>query len=135
MMGACGSGPAAGVKNGFVCGRSTDVWGIGIDNQCHLVVSWPVQSNGSGGATDGAAHTQGTYVAVQTGGSAVCAAASAAVAPSSTSAAPAGQAQPVGAPAVQLPNTARAAGAAGAAGVAALLIAGAVRARRRRAGA
>ncbi len=135
MMGACGSGPAAGVENGFACGRSTDVWGIGIDNQCHLVVSWPVQSNGSSGATGEAAQTQGTYVAVQTGGSAVCAAASAAVAPSSTNAAPAGQAEPVVAPAVQLPNTARAAGAAGAAGVAALLMVGAVRARRQRAGA
>ena len=41
MMGACGTGPAAGVENGTLCGRSTDVWGISLDQQGRLMVSWP----------------------------------------------------------------------------------------------
>jgi BNR repeat-like domain len=135
MMGACGSGPTAGVQNGFQCNRSTDVWGIALDNQCHLVVSWPVQHTG-GGSTPDVARTQGTYVAVQSGGSTVCAAAAPAVspaaAPSTPSAAPSGQAPAVTtSPAVNLPNTTAAAGAAGAAGIAVLLVATGLRTRRR----
>jgi hypothetical protein len=132
MMGACGSGPAAGVENGFACNRSTDVWGIALDNQCHLVVSWPVQSSGSTGKTPDAATTEGTYVAVQSGGSTVCAAAAPAVTPGTVT--PAGQATQSPAavsPGVNLPNTSAPVGAAGAAGLAALLLAGGVWARRR----
>ena len=42
MMGACATGPTAGVQNGFACNRSTDVWGIGLDQAGKLMVSWPV---------------------------------------------------------------------------------------------
>src|SRR5258708_17840035 len=41
MMGACGSGPAAGVENGLACNRSTDVWGIALDNHCQLEATRP----------------------------------------------------------------------------------------------
>src|SRR5439155_601817 len=41
LMGACGSGPLAGIENGLACGRSTDVWGITLDRECHVHVVWP----------------------------------------------------------------------------------------------
>ena len=63
MMGACGSGPAAGVENGFACGRSTDVWGIALDHAGRLIVSWP-----------GDGPNAGTYVDTQLSGPAVIAA-------------------------------------------------------------
>src|SRR4051794_30212332 len=50
MMAACSEdNPAQGVENGFVCNRSTDVWGITLDNQCRTVVAWPT---GTGGNTN-----------------------------------------------------------------------------------
>jgi hypothetical protein len=38
MMGACSSN---GVENGFLCGRSTDVWGVALDNEGRLQITWP----------------------------------------------------------------------------------------------
>lgn len=70
MMGACGSGPAAGVENGFACTRSTDVWGVALDRACRLTVSWPSVAVASS-ATLGA-EVDATWVATQTGGSALC---------------------------------------------------------------
>ena len=61
LMGACGSGPAQGVENGFACGRSADVWGIAEDAHGYVNLSWPAQS-----PEKGAVNT--TFVAVQTGG-------------------------------------------------------------------
>jgi len=49
MMGACGTGPAAGVENGTVCARSTDVWAIALDSQGRLQVSWPSANAGQFG--------------------------------------------------------------------------------------
>jgi hypothetical protein len=136
MMGACGSGPAAGVKNGFACSRSTDVWGIALDAQCRVLITWPVNSDGAGGATPDAKTTQGTYVAVQTDGPTLCAPT---VQPASQSnpnptASASAQAQAQAqAQAVQLPNTAApAAAASGTAAVFAVLTAGHLRRRNKR---
>ena len=117
MMGACGSGPAAGVQNGFECSRSTDVWGIALDAQCRAVVTWPVQSNGSDGATPNAHDTEGTYVAVQTSGPALCTPSGAVQAAATGSPLPSGgvvvEQSPSPSPTPPLPNTARAVGIAG----------------------
>lgn len=43
LLGACGTGPAAGVENGTICGRSSDVNGVGIDPAGRLFMSWPAQ--------------------------------------------------------------------------------------------
>lgn len=51
LMGVCGSGTTSGIENGFLCGRSPDVFGIAVDPTGHLVTSWP-----AGG---------GTYVTTQ----------------------------------------------------------------------
>jgi hypothetical protein len=73
MMGACGSGPAAGVQNGFLCNRSTDVWGVALDSNCRLEVTWPAVG-GTGGPPDPPSSTTnaGTYEATQAGGPTVC---------------------------------------------------------------
>jgi len=42
MMGACTTN---GVENGFLCSRSTDVWGITLDNEGRLQVAWPMTQN------------------------------------------------------------------------------------------
>ncbi len=73
MMGACNvSGqnlPIEGVLNGFLCDRSTDVWGVALDADCNLSVVWPGRNEKDGDGWDG------TYVATQTGGSRLCGAA------------------------------------------------------------
>jgi hypothetical protein len=138
MMGACGSGPTQGIKNGFNCPRSTDVWGIALNKQCRAVVTWPVQSATSGGETPDAKATQGTYVAEQGSGPALCspavgtagnvtAAPTPAAAPSPT---PTGAAQPV----TTLPNTSANRTGAGLASLAVAAILAGIRRRRRRAG-
>jgi hypothetical protein len=68
MMGACSDpdDPAAGIENGFTCDRSTDVWGIAMDADCNLTVTWPGRKNDINKDADG------TYVATQTGGSRIC---------------------------------------------------------------
>ena len=38
MMGACGTN---GVQNGFLCSRSTDVWGVALDNEGRFQIVWP----------------------------------------------------------------------------------------------
>src|SRR5258708_34445350 len=72
-MGACGSGPAAGVEKGTICTRSTDVWGIALDSQCQLEVSWPAVG-GTKGPPDPPNSTAnaGTYVPTQSLGPTVC---------------------------------------------------------------
>jgi hypothetical protein len=67
LMGACGSGPAAGIENGLACGRSTDVWGIALDRQCFVHVTWPAVENGAPGASPG------TFVSSQVAGPGLCA--------------------------------------------------------------
>jgi hypothetical protein len=64
MMGACGTGPAAGVENGTVCNRSTDVWGIALDGQGRLQVTWPTAPAGSFGCGT----CNGTFVTTQIDG-------------------------------------------------------------------
>src|SRR4051794_2250838 len=70
MMAACSDdNPAQGVENGFVCNRSTDVWGITLDNQCRTVAAWPT---GTSSQTDEPIGRRGTYVSSQTGGPTLC---------------------------------------------------------------
>jgi hypothetical protein len=69
LMGACGSGPAAGIENGFACGRSTDVWGIALDKDCNVHIAWPAVPNKALHAAPG------TYVSSQVGGQPLCGAA------------------------------------------------------------
>jgi hypothetical protein len=70
MMGACSGdpdqNPAAGIENGFTCDRSTDVWGVAMDADCNLTVTWPGRNNDISGDAGG------TYVTTQNGGSRVC---------------------------------------------------------------
>ena len=68
MMGAC---TASGIVNGLACNRSTDVWGVALDNSCHLVVTWPV--SGDTTQNDVSASAGGTYATTQQGGPTVCA--------------------------------------------------------------
>ena len=74
MMGACGTGPAAGVQNGFACTRSTDIWGVALDNAGNLLVTWP--GDGSSGdefysASNNPQAVPGTQVSMQTGGTTI----------------------------------------------------------------
>lgn len=66
LMGACGSGPLAGIENGFACGRSTDVWGIALDKNCRVQITWPSVPNKAPHAS------QGTYVSSQINGRPLC---------------------------------------------------------------
>jgi hypothetical protein len=70
MMGICsplGSAtPVDGVAGGLTCNRSTDVWGIALDNECRVMAVWPT---GHGGASGTKA---GTYVTTQTSGPTLC---------------------------------------------------------------
>jgi hypothetical protein len=79
LMGACNASgqntPIEGVFNGFLCDRSTDVWGVALDADCRLSVTWPGRNDDEG------AEWAGTYVATQTGGPALCGDASGAQAP------------------------------------------------------
>ncbi len=66
LMGACGSGPAQGVENGFACDRSTDVWGIALDRRCSMMVAWPTVKNKAKGTNPG------TFVSTQKSGPRLC---------------------------------------------------------------
>lgn len=65
MMGACGTGPAAGVENGTICARSTDVWGIALDGAGGLQLAWPVAPSTTFGCSS---PCDDTFVVTQTGG-------------------------------------------------------------------
>jgi hypothetical protein len=58
LMGACKQGQEA-TLNGFVCGRSADVFGIAIDKCGNLITTWPAQAG---------LQSDGTYVTTQTSG-------------------------------------------------------------------
>lgn len=64
MMGACGTGPAAGVENGTICSRSTDVWGVALDGKGAFQVTWPVAP----ATTFGCSSCNDTFVTTQTDG-------------------------------------------------------------------
>ena len=68
MMGAC---TPSGIVNGLACNRSTDVWGVAVDNSCHMVITWPVSGDSS--QNDVSAAKGGTYATSQVGGPTVCA--------------------------------------------------------------
>lgn len=74
MMGVCSSpSPVQGPENGLACDRSTDVWGITLDQQCHLGIAWPSRGGTGGGAPAGIAGAQdGTWVSTQTDGATLC---------------------------------------------------------------
>jgi hypothetical protein len=66
MGGSCSSGPLSGLENGFLCDRATDDWGIALDAQCFLTVTFPTVKNDVPGSDPG------TFVSTQTGGSRAC---------------------------------------------------------------
>jgi hypothetical protein len=70
MMGACGTGPTAGVQNGTICNRSTDVWGIALDNNGNLQIAWPSASSGNFGCSSSVTSPPPctTWVTAQTAG-------------------------------------------------------------------
>jgi hypothetical protein len=74
MMGICSApGPAQGPENGLRCDRSTDVWGISLDDQCRLGITWPTRGGTGKGAPVNVSNAQnGTFVSTQTGGPALC---------------------------------------------------------------
>jgi hypothetical protein len=65
LMGACDS-PGPG---GLVCDRIIDNFGMALDADCRVTVTWPADNN------DMAPEAAGTYVATQTGGPGLCGAA------------------------------------------------------------
>ena len=63
---ACsGEGPAEGIENGFTCPRASDVFGMALDRDCRITVTWPSVSSDRN-------DSPGTWVATQTGGSGLC---------------------------------------------------------------
>jgi hypothetical protein len=76
MMGAC---TPNGIINGLACNRSTDVWGVALDNNCNFAVTWPV--SGDNTQNDVSSSRGGTYAASQVGGTTVCSASASATAP------------------------------------------------------
>jgi hypothetical protein len=88
MMGICGAPtPVQGVENGTHCARSTDVWGIALDAQCRVSITWPgfaaaagngivtgkINSGPPAGSTAGLPGSQnGTFVTTQTFGPDLC---------------------------------------------------------------
>jgi hypothetical protein len=70
MMGLCSdpNDPTGGVQNGVACDRSTDVFGVALDENCRLSVTWPVTKPHNSVAPEKA----GTWVSTQTGGDALC---------------------------------------------------------------
>ena len=66
LMGACDQNKqTGGVKNGFGCNRSADVWGIALTPKCELTIAWPVRNNAN-------KTLEATYATTQTGGRRVC---------------------------------------------------------------
>ena len=85
LMGACGEGPAEGVENGFLCTRSTDVWGVALDGKCRMTITWPTRDNLAfakrtnrltqqpyGPAFEATPNEPGTFVATQSSGPGLC---------------------------------------------------------------
>jgi hypothetical protein len=66
MGGSCAQGPLAGLENGLACDRASDDWGIALDPQCLLTVSFPTVANDAPGSD------AGTFVSTQTSGSRAC---------------------------------------------------------------
>jgi hypothetical protein len=62
LMGACDS-PGPG---GLVCPRAIDNFGMALDADCRVTVTWPAENNDLG------PEASGTYVATQTGGPGLC---------------------------------------------------------------
>jgi hypothetical protein len=72
LMGACdqnATDPTQGAQNGFLCDRSTDVWGVALDNECRVTFAWPVADKTF---NDADPQNAGTFVSTQTGGTNVC---------------------------------------------------------------
>jgi hypothetical protein len=68
LMGACSAaGPTQGLQNGLSCPRAPDLFGVALDPQCRLTVTWTAGTNI---LTPPA--LAGTYVSTQTGGPALC---------------------------------------------------------------
>lgn len=66
MGGSCSSGPLSGLENGLSCDRASDDWGIALDSQCLLTVTFPTVKNDAPGAD------AGTFVSTQIAGSRAC---------------------------------------------------------------
>ncbi len=72
LMGQCAdpTNPVAGVENGFLCNRSTDVYGVTMDERGYFFVVWPSVGNSGDGAESG------TWVSSQLSGPSLLAAGS-----------------------------------------------------------
>jgi hypothetical protein len=66
MGGSCASGPLAGAENGLECNRANDDLGIGLSQNCGLLVVYPMTKNS---APDDA---PGTWSALQDAGPRLC---------------------------------------------------------------
>jgi hypothetical protein len=66
LMGACDQNKqTGGVKNGFACNRSADVWGIALTPRCDVTIAWPVRNNSK-------KKREATYETTQVGGRRIC---------------------------------------------------------------
>jgi hypothetical protein len=66
LMGACDQNKqTGGVKNGFACNRSADVWGIALTPRCDVTIAWPVRNNSN-------KKREATYETTQVGGRRIC---------------------------------------------------------------
>ena len=66
LAGACGTGPGAGLKQGLLCPRAADNFGLALDRACRVLVVWPAI------VTDGKAGRIGTWVSAQRAGPTIC---------------------------------------------------------------
>ena len=66
LAGACGSGATAGIRQGLLCPRAADNFGVALDRACRLIVAWPAI------ATDGVPGRLGTWVSIQRAGPTLC---------------------------------------------------------------
>jgi hypothetical protein len=67
LQGACAAaGPTQGLQNGLACSRAPDLFGVALDRDCRLTVTWPAANNSV------TPNRGGTYVSTQTGGPGLC---------------------------------------------------------------
>jgi len=70
LMGVCDTAPIVGVAGDPTCHRSSDNWGVALDQTCNLIVTWASLSPKTDAVLG--ASTDATWVDVQHGGPTVC---------------------------------------------------------------
>ena len=70
LMGVCDTAPIVGVADDPTCHRSSDNWGVALDQTCNLIVTWASLSPKTDAVLG--ASTDATWVDVQHGGPTVC---------------------------------------------------------------